>query len=329
MSMHTVVCPRRPVRCDRACRRHSRRSRSAARAARPRSSGWSRPAASRPGSCMSPRCRWSPWISPSRRRRQPGPGRQAGRRPHLAVDCSTKAPANSTPRRSRQRIEDKAIELSFAPARDYIRGSMRTLKDNQERSVRPAAAGAQQAALRQPTRSSACASRSCRSCSARPPSPNDIANRIWWATAFPDHPYGRPISGTLESVRTITDRRSQDLYQARARPRHAQDRRSSATSIATSAGRADRPHLRRVAGEGRTGADPRCDDDGTGPPHRGRARRAAGGGDASAARASCATTRISSRPISSITSSAAARSPRGSITRCARSAASPTASPAA
>jgi zinc protease len=31
-------------------------------------------------------------------------------------------------------------------------------------------------------------------------SPNDIANKQWWAAAFPDHPYGRPSGGTLESV---------------------------------------------------------------------------------------------------------------------------------
>jgi zinc protease len=34
--------------------------------------------------------------------------------------------------------------------------------------------------------------------------PNDIATRIWWKTAFPDHPYGRPTNGTLESVPLIT-----------------------------------------------------------------------------------------------------------------------------
>ena len=35
-------------------------------------------------------------------------------------------------------------------------------------------------------------------------SPNDIATRLWWRTAFPDHPYGRPLNGTLESVPLIT-----------------------------------------------------------------------------------------------------------------------------
>src|SRR5262249_47733296 len=35
-------------------------------------------------------------------------------------------------------------------------------------------------------------------------SPNDIASRTWWATAFPGHPYGRPTDGTLESVPRIS-----------------------------------------------------------------------------------------------------------------------------
>jgi zinc protease len=35
-------------------------------------------------------------------------------------------------------------------------------------------------------------------------SPNDIASRTWWKTAFAGHPYGRPTNGTLESVPQIS-----------------------------------------------------------------------------------------------------------------------------
>ncbi len=34
--------------------------------------------------------------------------------------------------------------------------------------------------------------------------PGSIANKEWWRTAFPGHPYGRPTGGTLTSVPTIT-----------------------------------------------------------------------------------------------------------------------------
>jgi zinc protease len=35
-------------------------------------------------------------------------------------------------------------------------------------------------------------------------SPNDIASRTWWATAFPGHPYGQPVNGTIDSLPSIT-----------------------------------------------------------------------------------------------------------------------------
>jgi zinc protease len=35
-------------------------------------------------------------------------------------------------------------------------------------------------------------------------SPNDIASRTWWQAAFPDHPYGRPVSGTPDSIARIS-----------------------------------------------------------------------------------------------------------------------------
>ncbi|MEQ8586837.1 MAG: pitrilysin family protein [Thalassobaculaceae bacterium] len=34
--------------------------------------------------------------------------------------------------------------------------------------------------------------------------PRTIASRTWWATSFPDHPYGRSGDGTLDSVAAIT-----------------------------------------------------------------------------------------------------------------------------
>src|SRR4029078_263736 len=35
-------------------------------------------------------------------------------------------------------------------------------------------------------------------------SPNDLASRSWWSTAFPDHPYGRETKGSLDTVPRIT-----------------------------------------------------------------------------------------------------------------------------
>ena len=33
--------------------------------------------------------------------------------------------------------------------------------------------------------------------------PNNISSKLWWRTAFPNHPYGRPSGGTLESLPLI------------------------------------------------------------------------------------------------------------------------------
>ncbi len=101
------------------------------------------------------------------------------------------------------RLERKAIEMSFRTGRDYLRGAMRTLKDNRDEAFDylrlalseprfdPAAVERERAQIMSRLRREAL-------------SPNDMANRSWWATAFPGHPYGQPVDGTLESVPKIT-----------------------------------------------------------------------------------------------------------------------------
>lgn len=102
-----------------------------------------------------------------------------------------------------ERLEGKAIELSFRAGRDYFNGSLRMLNENRNDAVelmRLALTSARfetkdverirgqiLSGLRRDTTS-----------------PNVISSRRWWATAFPGHPYGRNVGGTLESVPTIT-----------------------------------------------------------------------------------------------------------------------------
>jgi len=42
--------------------------------------------------------------------------------------------------------------------------------------------------------------------------PNSVASKHWYARAFPDHPYGRPLDGTKESVTAITREEIQAQY---------------------------------------------------------------------------------------------------------------------
>ena len=96
-----------------------------------------------------------------------------------------------------ERLERKAIELSFRSGRDYFRGTLRTLKENRDEAF-----DYLRLALTEPRFDAKAVERMRAQIMSRlrreTMSPNDIASRNWWATAFPDHPYGRPVNGTLE-----------------------------------------------------------------------------------------------------------------------------------
>jgi zinc protease len=101
------------------------------------------------------------------------------------------------------RLERKAIEMSFSVDRESLRGTLRTMKENSDEAFEDLRLSLNAprfdasdidlnraqilAGLRRATTS-----------------PGDIANRRWWETAFAGHPYGRPVNGSLESVPTIT-----------------------------------------------------------------------------------------------------------------------------
>ncbi|MFG1346078.1 pitrilysin family protein [Xanthobacter autotrophicus DSM 431] len=100
-------------------------------------------------------------------------------------------------------LADHAVELHFDAGRDDVRGSLRTLSENKDKAfelLRLAVAeprfdpeaverirAAHMAMLRR-----------------RSTDPSSMANDRWFALAFPDHPYGRPADGTLESMARIT-----------------------------------------------------------------------------------------------------------------------------
>jgi zinc protease len=102
-----------------------------------------------------------------------------------------------------ERLENRAIELSFRVGRDYFHGSLRALNEHREEAfdllhlalARPRfdadaverVRGQEMAGLQRDTTN-----------------PNNLASRSWWQTAFPGHPYGRESKGTLETVPRIT-----------------------------------------------------------------------------------------------------------------------------
>ena len=101
-----------------------------------------------------------------------------------------------------ERLEAKAIQLGFSTSRDNFRGSLRTLTEH-----RVEAFELLRLSLTAPRFEAAEVERIRGQVIARltreTTSPNEIAGKRWWSTAFPTHPYGRPVNGTLETVPRI------------------------------------------------------------------------------------------------------------------------------
>jgi zinc protease len=102
-----------------------------------------------------------------------------------------------------ERLDRRAIELSFSSTRDYFRGSLRMLKDNKDEAF-----DLLRMSLTSPHFDSADVERirtQILSGLRRDTSnPGALASRKFLEIAFGDHPYGRQASGTVESVPKIT-----------------------------------------------------------------------------------------------------------------------------
>jgi zinc protease len=101
-----------------------------------------------------------------------------------------------------ERLEARAITLHFSADRDTMRGSIRTLSEHRAEAFELA-----RLALAAPRFDTEAVERIRAALLAglrrRATSPNDIASRRWSELAFPGHPYGRAVEGTIESVPQI------------------------------------------------------------------------------------------------------------------------------
>jgi len=101
-----------------------------------------------------------------------------------------------------QQLEERAIVLSFAAHRDTTRGSLKSLIENGEQAF-----GLLNLALTRPRFDDDAVERiragTLASIRRRMTDPGDLAQDRWFARAFPNHPYGTPQRGTLESVAKI------------------------------------------------------------------------------------------------------------------------------
>jgi zinc protease len=101
------------------------------------------------------------------------------------------------------RLDRKAVQMSFRADRDHVSGSLRTLSENRDEAFDDL-----RLALTAPRFDSADVeinrAQILSSLRRQQTSPTDLAALRWWSTAFAGHPYGRPVGGSLESVPTIT-----------------------------------------------------------------------------------------------------------------------------
>ena len=102
-----------------------------------------------------------------------------------------------------ERVEAKAIELSFNASRDQTTGSLRTLSTNQDEAVELLRL-ALTAARFDASDVERVREQMLSGLRWETTSPDEIASKRWWSTAFPGHPYGQPERGSLQSVPTIT-----------------------------------------------------------------------------------------------------------------------------
>jgi zinc protease len=101
------------------------------------------------------------------------------------------------------RLERRAIDLSFSSSRDYVRGSLRTLSEHRDEAF-----DLLRLSLTKPRFDSEPLERArtqiLSSLRRQSVSPNAIANERFFAATFGAHPYGQPPDGTLDSVPSIT-----------------------------------------------------------------------------------------------------------------------------
>jgi zinc protease len=101
-----------------------------------------------------------------------------------------------------QRLEQNAVELSFRAGRDELRGSLRVLRERKDEGFELL-----RLALNAPRFDAEAIERiraqMMTALRRETTSPNDIASRLWWRTAFPGQAYGSPVNGTLETVPLI------------------------------------------------------------------------------------------------------------------------------
>jgi zinc protease len=121
---------------------------------------------------------------------------------NLVADLLDEGSGDLDSRTFHERLDRRAIELSFTATRDYFRGSLRMLKDNKDEAF-----DLLSMSLKSPHFDSAdverIRSQVISGLRRDTSNPTSLASRKFLEIAYGDHPYGRQSNGTLESVAKI------------------------------------------------------------------------------------------------------------------------------
>jgi zinc protease len=102
-----------------------------------------------------------------------------------------------------ERLERRAIEMTYSVTRDTVRGSLKMLSENRDEAF-----DLLRLALTAPRFDAEplerVRSQTISGLRRETTSPGAIAGRLFWERAFGTHPYAQPSNGTLDSVPTIT-----------------------------------------------------------------------------------------------------------------------------
>jgi len=112
------------------------------------------------------------------------------------------------------RLERLSVRMSFSSRLETFRGSFKTLNRNRDEAV-----GLLRLALNKPRFDAESIERMRRQITAglkrKSTDPNIVASLVWRRAVFGEHPYGRPVGGTLESIASIAAKDLRDFVTGR------------------------------------------------------------------------------------------------------------------
>jgi zinc protease len=134
------------------------------------------------------------------------PGQEG--RANLAMDLLDEGAGELDSHAFKSRVEDLSVRLDFDASHDAVGGSMRTLSANADPAF-----DLLRLSLASPRFDPAAIERVKSQVASElregDEAPRVIADRIWWRTAFPGHPYGRRSAGTLATLAKLD---AEDLH---------------------------------------------------------------------------------------------------------------------